>query len=96
MAHYRLAELDLSTRIAFALEMLQPIPQREWGRVTELARTYDVSRMFLYDLRDRALEVLADGLLPRRPGPVNFRPIWAHRFSAKVVHSQRWRTGNSC
>jgi hypothetical protein len=27
---------------------------------------------------------------------VNFRPIWAHRFSAKVVHSQRWRPGNSC
>jgi hypothetical protein len=69
MAHYRLAELDLSTRITFALEMLQPILQREWGRVTELARTYDVSRMFLYDLRDRALEVLADGLLPRKPGP---------------------------
>ena len=27
---------------------------------------------------------------------VNFRPIWGHRFSAKVGHSQRWRTGNSC
>jgi ubiquinone/menaquinone biosynthesis C-methylase UbiE len=30
------------------------------------------------------------------PTPVNFRPIWVHRFSAKVVHSQRWRLGNSC
>jgi hypothetical protein len=28
MAHYRLAEPDLSTRIAFALEMLQPILAR--------------------------------------------------------------------
>jgi len=27
---------------------------------------------------------------------VNFRPIWGHRFSAKVVHSQRRRIGNSC
>jgi hypothetical protein len=69
MAHYRLSELDLSTRIMLALEMLQPIPQREWGRATELAQIYAVSRTFLYDLRDRALEVLAEGLLPRKPGP---------------------------
>jgi hypothetical protein len=68
MAHYRLPELDLSTRIAFALEMLQPIPERKWGRVTELAHTYDVSRTFLYKLRDRALEVLSEGLAPRTPG----------------------------
>jgi hypothetical protein len=34
--------------------------------------------------------------LDENVGRVNFRPIWAHRFSAKVVHSQRWRTGNSC
>jgi hypothetical protein len=69
MAYYRLPELDLSTRIVIALEMLQPIPEREWGRVTELAQTYDVSRTFLYDLRDRALDVLAEGLSPRKPGP---------------------------
>lgn len=42
MAHYRLPELDLSTRITYALEMLQPIPARKWGRVTELAHTYAV------------------------------------------------------
>jgi len=69
MAHYRLSELDLSTRMTLALEMLPPIPEREWGRVTELAHTYDVSRMFLYGLRDRAFEVLAAGLAPRQPGP---------------------------
>jgi len=26
---------------------------------------------------------------------VSFRSTWGHRFSAKVVHVQRWRTGNS-
>jgi hypothetical protein len=69
MAHYRLPELDLSTRTMLALEMLQPIPQREWGRATELAQRYDVSRKFLYNLRDRALDALIEGLRPRTPGP---------------------------
>jgi hypothetical protein len=68
MAHYRLAELDLSTRITYALEMLQPIPVRRWGRVTKLAQTCGVSRTFLYDLRDRALDVLSAGLSPRPAG----------------------------
>jgi hypothetical protein len=69
MAHYRLPELDLSTRMTYALEMLQPIPVRKWGHVTELAQTCGVSRTFLYTLRDRALEVLSQGLAPRTPGP---------------------------
>jgi hypothetical protein len=69
MAHYRLQELELSTRMIIALEMLQPIPERKWGRVTELAEIYGVSRTFLYNLRDRARETLADGLSPRKPGP---------------------------
>ena len=68
MAHYGLTELDLSTRIRLALEMLQPIPEREWGRVTELAQSYAVSRTCLYNLRDRALDVLIQGLSPRKPG----------------------------
>jgi len=38
---------------------------REWGRITELACTYGVSRTFLYDLRERAFEGLAEGLPPR-------------------------------
>jgi hypothetical protein len=62
-------KLDLSTRIMLAREMLRPIPERQWGRATELAQTYDVSRTFLYDLRDRALDVLIEGLAPRKPGP---------------------------
>ena len=69
MAHYRLSELDLSTRMTLALEMLQSPPERKWGRVTELACTYGVSRTVLYDLRGRAFEVLAEGLSPCQPGP---------------------------
>lgn len=69
MAHYRLRELDLSTRITLALEMLQPVSERGWGRVTALAHTYGVSREFLYQLRDRARDTLTDELAPRQPGP---------------------------
>jgi len=79
MAHYRLQELDLSTRVSVALEMLQPIPEREWGRVTELAQTYGVSRTFLYNLRERAHETLIDGLLPRKPGPKSQEPLVINR-----------------
>lgn len=69
MAHYRLKELELSTRVTLALEMLQPVSERGWGRVTALARTYGVSREFLYQLRDRAWDTLTDELAPRQPGP---------------------------
>lgn len=69
MSHYRLNHLDLSTRLAIVLEMLQPIPERKWGQVTAWARTYNVSRTLLYQLRDRALEALAESLTPRQPGP---------------------------
>jgi hypothetical protein len=69
MTHYRLPELDLSTRLSLAVEMLQPIPEREWGRVTELAHSYGVSREFLYQLRDRAREALTTVLAPGQPGP---------------------------
>ena len=69
MADYRLPEVDLSNRILIALEMLQPIPKRKWGRATELAQIYGVSRTFLYDLRERALDVLIEALSPCTPGP---------------------------
>jgi len=69
MAHYRLDELDLSSRIKLALEMLQPIPERKWGRATELARTYNVSRDLLYQFRDRAEAALKVALAPGQPGP---------------------------
>jgi len=69
MAHYRLTHLDLSTRIALVLEMLQPIPEREWGRATELAKAHNLSRTLLYQLRDRVAEALAEVLSPHQPGP---------------------------
>jgi hypothetical protein len=69
MAHYRLTHLDLSTRIALVLEMLQPIPERQWGRATELAETYNLSRTLLYQLRDRVAAVIAEVLSPHQPGP---------------------------
>lgn len=69
MAHYRISELDLSTRVALGLEMLRPIPEREWGRATELAEQYGISRTLLYELRDRAEEALYTAFLPQPPGP---------------------------
>lgn len=69
MPHYRITELDLSTRIEIGLEMLQEIPEREWGRATELAQKHSISRTLLYQLRDRAEEALTKALLPRKPGP---------------------------
>jgi hypothetical protein len=39
MPQYRIPELDLSTRCMLGLEMLGPIPERAWGRATELAQT---------------------------------------------------------
>ncbi len=56
---------------------------------------------FFAELRMSEMKVLLPGSLAMSnallPYPtVNFRPTWGHRFSAKVVHSQRWRTGNSC
>jgi hypothetical protein len=51
------------------LEMLRPIPERAWGRATELAGTYGISRTLLYQLRDRVWEALLQALAPRKPGP---------------------------
>ena len=69
MPQYNRPEIDLSMRMALALELLTPIPERQWGRATELARLYDVSRQFLYEIRDRVLQAAADALSPRQPGP---------------------------
>jgi hypothetical protein len=69
MSHYRISELDLSTRFEIGLEMLYEIPERKWGRATELAQEYNISRTLLYQLRDRAQAALRDALLPQKPGP---------------------------
>jgi hypothetical protein len=69
MAKYRVPELDLSTRQAIAMEMLQDVKERGWGRVTELAGKHQVSRTLLYQIRDRASAALTEALAPNEPGP---------------------------
>lgn len=69
MAQYRLATLDLSTRLQLTLEMLTPRAARGWGRVTALAAEYQVSRTRLYELRDRGQDALLAALAPQTPGP---------------------------
>ena len=46
MSEYRRKDLDLSTRIANGVEMLVPAEVRGWGRASELAQEYDISRSF--------------------------------------------------
>jgi hypothetical protein len=66
MADYQLAHLPLSTRLELVALMLNPF--RPWGQVTGLSRQYGVSRKFLYELRQKAMQALTDALLPQKPG----------------------------
>jgi hypothetical protein len=68
MPQYRIPELDLSTRCELGLEMLWSIPERPWGRATELAQQHGISRTLLYQLRERAGEAVLKALAPRKPG----------------------------
>lgn len=65
MADYQLAHLSLSTRVGLVFRMLNP--QRPWGQVTALSREYGVSRKFLYELREKAISSIVEGLLPHQP-----------------------------
>jgi len=71
MAEYRVPDFTLEQRIDAALEMIVPLPEREWGRVTELAEQHGVSRTILYEIRDRARQALVKVLSPRDVG----RPV---------------------
>jgi hypothetical protein len=73
MTYYRLPQLDLSTRIDIALQMLDP--SRPWGLVTDLAKQYQVSRKFLYQQRDRAISGLMSTLAAEPPGPKATSPV---------------------
>jgi hypothetical protein len=66
VAHYRLNHIDLSTRIALGLRMLDPA--RVWGEVSQLAREYDVSRKFLYELAAQTEQALEEALAPKQAG----------------------------
>ena len=47
MLEYRRKDLDLSTRIFLGIEMLSPVEVRGWGRASELAEAYGISRSLL-------------------------------------------------
>lgn len=66
MAHYRLSHINLSTRIELGLSVLDP--NREWGKVTELACQYGVSRKFLYEVAAQAQQALECALAPQQAG----------------------------
>lgn len=68
MAAYRVPEFTLEQRTDVAVQMLVPLPERRWGLVSGLARWYGVSRTILYEIRDRALAGLVEGLHPRDQG----------------------------
>lgn len=68
MLEYRRKDLDLSTRIAIGVEMLSPAEVRGWGRASELAEEYDISRSLLYQIKDCVKEALEAALKPKPVG----------------------------
>ena len=68
MAEYRVPEFTLEQRVVVAVQMLVPLPERQWGLVSELTRLHGVSRTRLYEIRDQAWEAIVAGLLPRETG----------------------------
>jgi hypothetical protein len=65
MVEYRVPEFTLEQRVAAAVQMLVPLPERKWGLVSELARLYAVPRKRLYEIRDQAGEAILAALPPR-------------------------------
>ncbi|MCK6628540.1 MAG: hypothetical protein L6R45_25605, partial [Anaerolineae bacterium] len=72
MAQYRIAGLDLSTRMQITVEMVLSVQERGWGRASQLAQDYGVSRTLLYEWRNKAIQSLQEILQPHEPGP---RPL---------------------
>ena len=68
MQEYRRRDVDLSTRILLGLVMLKPARVRGWGRASELAKEYGISRSLLYKIKDQVKEALAAALKPKAVG----------------------------
>lgn len=68
MQEYRRKDLDLSIRIFLGVEMLYPAEIRGWGRASELAQEYGISRSLLYQFKDRVQEALATAMKPKPVG----------------------------
>lgn len=66
MEEYRTEPLPLSTRLELVGEMLNP--EREHGRVTELAAEHKVSRQWLYELMGQGQAALEAAMAPSKPG----------------------------
>jgi hypothetical protein len=80
MLEYRRKDLDLSTRIAIGVEMLYPAEVRGWGRASELAQEYGISRSLLYQIKDRVQEALEAALRPKPVGrPVEEKLLYIDR-----------------
>jgi len=68
MLEYRRKDLDLSTRIFLGIEMLYPAEVRGWGRASELAEMYGISRSLLYQIKERVKTALEAALKPQPVG----------------------------
>jgi hypothetical protein len=60
-------DIRVQTRVQIALAMLSP--NRPHGLATELARAWNLSRETVYTIRDKAAEIMSQGLQPGGHGP---------------------------
>lgn len=65
--------------------MLFPAEVRGWGRASELAREYEISRSLLYQFKDRVQEALEAALKPKQVGrPAEQEVLQIDRRDANV------------
>ena len=96
MQEYRRKDLDLSTRIFLGVEMLYPAEVRGWGRASELAAEYGISRSLLYQIKDRVQEALEAALQPKAVGrPAQVKSLMIDRdYVQKAITVMPLLTGS--
>ena len=60
-------DISSAQRAQISIEVLAS--NREWGKVVELAESYDVSRKTIYDIAGKGKQVLVAGMEPGPHGP---------------------------
>ena len=60
-------DISSEQRAQISIEVLAS--KREWGKVVELARSYEVSRKTIYDIAGKGKQVLVGGMEPGPHGP---------------------------
>ncbi len=60
-------DISKEERAQISIEVLAS--NREWGKVEELAQSYDVSRKTIYDIAEKGKAVLIAGMEPGAHGP---------------------------